>query len=97
MAVRNEWAGLGDGFEVSRQRDEKRGYALRYRGEAIGRLNCWPFDAVTAPGHLALPGDEQQGFLGKPSCIAVWTAATSEWTFTAPRSFDFGLLAGWIK
>lgn len=89
-AERSEWRSLGHGFESSWKGNDERGYALRYDSRNIGQLRCAPFWAKTAPGCLALK-------VNQPSRIAVWSAATGEWTFTREMWLGFAPLVGWIK
>jgi hypothetical protein len=84
-----DWGGLGHGFEMAWEPDEDGCYKFRHNGKDIGRCACWPYDAVAAPGVLAVPSrDSRKKF-------AVWSAATGEWTtLELPWA---GRVLGWIK
>jgi hypothetical protein len=96
-AVRSKWQSLGHGFEASWERDEKLYHKLRYNGKDIGRLQCSPYTAKTAPGYLALRAYVGDSLSSAPGRVAVWSVATGEWA-----QFDYEMLSlipvvGWIK
>jgi hypothetical protein len=89
-AVKSDWRGLGQGFELARNHTYEPA-TFRQNGKDIGRFACSELRAVAAPGHVAVPvpnGDR----CGET--IAVWSAATGEWT-----TFEFRWLGvlGWVK
>jgi len=92
-----EWHDLGHGFEASWERDAKFGHKLRHKGKEIGWFSCWPHDARTAPGYLALPAERGQERAFRPQCVAVWSVATGEWTALEYESLGLDPVAGWVK
>jgi hypothetical protein len=97
-AVKTEWNNLGHGFEVSWEAGERSERTVRYNGKGIGRWSCWMSAAQTAPGYLAIPVNDRQAEDVTLQRVAVWSAATGDWTMLkldgslTPRS-----IIGWIK
>jgi hypothetical protein len=87
-----DWRGLGGGFEATWQSDRWSRTSFRYNGKDIGELDYALLDhAVAAPGYLAVP--HYRGAC--PMYIAVWSAASGEWT-----EFDhewWGGMLGWVR
>jgi hypothetical protein len=92
------WWGVGHGFEVSDERNKSEEYTFRYGGKEIGRYRCQRFAVSTTPGYLAVPFDRGgNGPFPRPVGIAVWSAATGEWTTLENPHLGHGPIIGWQK
>ncbi|MCI0699503.1 MAG: hypothetical protein L0241_00260 [Planctomycetia bacterium] len=92
-----EWLDLGHEFDASCENHQKFGRKLRYKGKEIGWFHCWPHDAKTVPGYLALPAASGQERVFSPKCVAVWSATTGEWTSLEYESLGLDPVVGWVK
>ncbi len=90
-AAKSVWEDLGHGFETRRTNTR---HELRHDGRDIGPPSELRFfDAKSVPGYLALHVWEGSAI----GSIAVWSAATGEWTKTAKMRLDPNAVVGWIK
>jgi hypothetical protein len=98
-AEKSEWQGLGHGFAVSWEWDEKRGHRLRHNGKEIGRFRCDPDTARAAPGYLAIckdgEPDEEEPHTRGP--VVVWSASTGAWTTVPSEVLQRTPIPGWLK
>lgn len=88
-----KWGSLGHGFEASWESDWRNRYAIRYRGEEVGRVRRSPNapgQAASTEGFVALVEERNLDHFS----IQVWSSVTAKWTALDVRPT---LIVGWMK
>ena len=87
----SRWRAAGNGFDFARDRDPEHGQIIRENGREIGREPVVSYNAVSAPGRLAI-GVATKKSPGYVKAVKTWDSTSMSW-----KKIDLWLnqLIGW--